>query len=208
MLKIKGITCCLLTCVLAACGASKQDADRSNFTAAVANFLDEHGDMCVGKVNWPIDVTMADAQARSPNSLQLPALQKAGLVSARQIQNDTTLKMRYSLNVEGQKYYVHKPMTSMGSDGALKTHAGDLCYGKLRVDKIIGWDPPRIENGVTRTTVTYTYSIDAAPWTRDPDVQRVFPVVAMVVKRSHGDLQLKQSVVLTKDGWKGQLGVN
>ncbi|MEJ0002422.1 MAG: hypothetical protein WDN30_00330 [Pararobbsia sp.] len=203
---MKRIIGCLLIGALAGCGANK-DANRTNLTAAVTRFLDAHGDMCVGKVDWPIDVTMADAQARSANSLQLPALQKAGLVSAREVDGAPTRTMRYALTAEGQKYYVHKPMASVASEGAARMHAGDLCYGKLHVDKIIGWEPPRDENGLMRTAVTYTYSIDAAPWTKDADIQRVFPVVAMVVK-SGGTLQLKQVVVLTDKGWEGRFGVD
>jgi DNA-binding transcriptional ArsR family regulator len=205
-LKMKRITGCLLMGLLAACGASK-DANRANLTSAVTRFLDAHGDMCVGKVDWPIDVTMADAQSRSANSLQLPALQKAGLVSAQQVQGAPNPVMRFSLTAEGQKYYVHKRMASVAAEGRPRMHEGDLCYGKLHVDQVIGWEPPRNENGVMRTAVTYTYSIDAAPWTKDADIQRVFPVLAMVVK-SGGTLQLKQVVVLTANGWEGRFGVD
>ncbi|TCK34662.1 hypothetical protein B0G84_6620 [Paraburkholderia sp. BL8N3] len=198
---MKRLTGCVIACALAGCGAHGE-ANRENLTAAVSQFLDAHGDMCVGKVNWPIDITKEEAQAHTPNSMQLPALKKVGLVEQKQV-SDTT--MRFSLTDEGRKYYLHKPMPSVASDGTMRMHEGDLCYGKLHVDKVIGWEPVRTENGAQRTVVTYTYTIDAAPWTRNPDVQQMFPVVAMVVK-SGGMLQLKQVVVLTKDGWKGQVG--
>jgi hypothetical protein len=202
VVKMKRITGCLLLCMLAACGPSK-DANRKNFETAVTDFLDAHGDMCIGKVQWPIDITKADADAHSPNSIQLPALQKVGLVSATQLTGTAVPTMRFALTAEGQKYYLHKKMTSVASEGGPKIHDGDLCYGKLHLQKVIGWEKPRTENGQLRTAVTYTYTIDPAPWTKDPDVQRVFPVVAMVVK-SGGVLQLKQIVVLTDDGWKGE----
>jgi hypothetical protein len=187
--------------LITGCGAN-HEPNRENFTAAVSKFLDEHGDMCVGKVKWPIDVTKDEAASRTANSLQMPVLEKVGLVQKQQI-SDTT--MRFSLSDAGKKYYVNKQLPSMAANGAVSMHEGDLCYGKLHVDKVIGWESPRTVDGVQRTVITYTYTIDPAPWTKDAEVQRVFPVVAMVV-RSGGTLQLKQVVVLTKDGWEGQLG--
>jgi hypothetical protein len=198
---MKRLTGCLAICALAGCG-THDEPNRENFRAAVAGFLDAHGDMCIGKTNWPVDITKEDALAHTPDSMQLPALQKVGLVGKQQISDAT---MRFSLTDAGKKYYLHKPLPGMAANGTVAMRDGDLCYGQLHVDKIVGWDPPRTVDGVQRTVVTYTYTIDAAPWTSDPDVQRVFPVVAMVV-RSGGTLQLKQVVVLTKDGWEGQLG--
>jgi hypothetical protein len=192
-------------CLLAGCGVSK-DANRKNFQAAVSDYLDAHGDMCIGKVRWPIDITKPEADSHSANSIQLPVLQKVGLVSMTPLQGAAIPTMRFALTAEGEKFYLHKKMTSVASESAAQVHDGDLCYGKLHLDQVIGWEKPRDENGQLRTAVTYTYSINAAPWTKNPDVQRVFPVVAMVVK-SGGVLQLKQVVALTKDGWKGQQAV-
>ncbi|MFC0400208.1 hypothetical protein [Paraburkholderia rhizosphaerae] len=193
----------LPVCLLAACSSTHNDEpNRENLTAALSSFLDAHGDMCIGKMKWPIDITKDEAQQRTANSLQLPVLEKVGLVHKQQISDST---MRYTLSDEGKKYYLDKQLPSMAANGTVTMHQGDVCYGKLHIDKVIGWDLPHNVNGTERTVITYTYTIEAAPWTRDPDVQRVFPVVAMVV-RSGGALQLKQVVVLTKDGWQGEIG--
>ncbi|CAB3754769.1 hypothetical protein [Paraburkholderia solisilvae] len=204
MTKPKGLTALWLPVFLfAGCSAHNDDVpNRENFTAALSRFLDAHGDMCIGKVKWPIDISKDEANERTANSLQLPVLEKIGLVHKQQISDSTT---RYTLSDEGNKYYLHKALPSMAANGAITMHDGDLCYGKLRVDKVIGWELPRTVDGVERTVITYTYAIDAAPWTKDADVQRVFPVVAMVV-RNGGTLQLKQLVVLTKGGWEGEIG--
>ena len=188
--------------LLAGCNTHSDEPNRENFTAAVSTFLDAHGDMCIGKVKWPIDITRDEANEHTANSLQLPVLEKIGLVSRQQISDST---MRYTLSDEGKKYYLHKALPSMAANGTVTMHDGDLCYGKLHVDKVIGWEPPHTVDGVERTVITYTYTIDPAPWTQNADVQRVFPVVAMVV-RSGGTLQLKQVVVLKKDGWVGEIG--
>jgi hypothetical protein len=94
----------------------------------------------------------------------------------------------------------------MSTRGTVSVHDGDLCYGKLSVDQVIAWEPPREVAGHRQTVVTYTYRLDAAPWARDAGVQEVFPVVAMLVKRV-GSLQLKQTVELTDQGWIGKAGV-
>jgi hypothetical protein len=49
--------------------------------------------------------------------------------------------------------------------------------------------------------VTYTYKVDAAPWTGDADVQKAFPMVDRVV-RGAGTMQLKQNFKRTEGGWE------
>jgi hypothetical protein len=201
-LKIKYVAAGLLLSVLAGCGGGK-DASRQNFSTAVTDYLDAHGDMCIDRSRWPIDVAAAQLHTRA--SEQLTALQDAGLVSAAPpAAGGAPSSIRFELTASGKRYYRDKKMISLASDGTLHTRDGDLCYGKLRLDKIIGWEAPRNERGVLRTVVTYTYAIEAAPWARNPAVQRMFPTVAMIV-RSTGVLQLKQPVALTEDGWQGDL---
>jgi hypothetical protein len=201
--KHKRVSIVLLIASLAACHcADRHLANRENFELALQTYLSSHGDMCIGKFTWPIDVSYRDAQARSANSLQLPVMQKMGLVSAQQVDVQGAPAMRYQLTDAGRKFYVHKPMQSLTPQGSVLAHDGDLCYGRIRLDQLIGWDPLRQVEGAQQTVVTYTYRIDAAPWTRNADVQRVFPVVAMIV-HSGGVLQLKQTFRLSDDGWVG-----
>ena len=76
--------------LFAGCSAHHDEVpDRENFTAAVSKFLDAHGDMCIGKVKWPIDITKDEANERTANSLQLPVLEKIGLVRKQQISDST-----------------------------------------------------------------------------------------------------------------------
>jgi len=178
-------------------------ASRENFKSALQTYLSSHGDMCIGKFTWPIDVSYRDAQARSANSLQMPVMQKMGLVSAQQIEGQGQPVMRYQLTDAGRKFYVHKPIQSLTPQGTMLTHEGDFCYGTMQLDQVIGWSPVREVAGQPQTVVTYTYRIDAASWTRNADMRRVFPMVAMIVD-SGGTLQLKQTLRLGDKGWAGE----
>jgi hypothetical protein len=201
--KHKKVSIVFLIASLAGChGADRRLANRENFKLALQTYLSAHGDMCIGKFSWPIDVSYRDAQARSANSLQLPVMQKMGLVSAQQIDDRGEPVMRYQLTDAGRKFYVHKPMQSLTPQGTVLTHDGDFCYGHIQLDQIIGWDRVQPVQGQPQTVVTYTYRIDAAPWTQNADARRAFPVVAMIVD-SGGVLQLKQALRLSDKGWGG-----
>jgi hypothetical protein len=201
--KHKKVGIIALAASLAACHPTDSRlANRENFGLALQTYLSSHGDMCIGKFTWPIDVSYRDAQARSANSLQMPVMQKMGLVSAQQIEGQGEPVMRYQLTDAGRKFYVHKPMQSLTPQGGLLTHDGDFCYGHLQLDQVIGWSRVQQVAGQSQTVVTYTYRIDAASWTRNADMRRVFPMVAMIVD-SGGVLQLKQTVRLGDKGWAG-----
>ncbi len=134
----------------AGCGAH-EEANRENLTAAVSQFLDAHGDMCVGKVNRPIDITKEEAEAHTPNSMQLPALKKVGLVEQKQVSryDDALLPHRRRQEVLPAQADAERRV------GRHDAHARRrFCYGKLHVDKVIGWEPVRTENGAQRTVVT------------------------------------------------------
>ncbi len=201
--KHKRVGIVLLAASLAACHpADPRLANRENFKRALQTYLSSHGDMCIGKFTWPIDVSYRDAQARSANSLQMPVMQKMGLVSAQQIEGRGEPVMRYQLTDAGRQFYVHKPMQSLTPQGAMVTHDGDFCYGHMQLDQVIGWGRVQEVAGQPQTVVTYTYRIDAAPWTRNAEMRRVFPMVAMIVD-SGGALQLKQTLRLSDKGWVG-----
>jgi hypothetical protein len=48
--------------------------------------------------------------------------------------------------------------------------------------------------------VSYTYHVEAAPWTRVPEIEAVFPAVDRVVTGADSAL-LKEGFTLTNDGW-------
>ena len=106
---------------------------------------------------------------------------------------------RYVLTEEGKKY--------LHTRGTPDTQA-DFCAAHLTLDKVVGWearketgDADKAKNAAAAAvSVTYTYKVEAAPWTGDADVQKAFPMVDRVV-RGAGTMQLKQNFRHTDSGW-------
>ena len=189
-----------LTGSLAACG-SRTEANRDTFTQAVNVYLSKRGDLCLGKNDWPIEVSAQEFQNGGRNAIQLPVLEKLGVVRSTAVSADEHSQQaaaafaarRYELTEEGKKYYVKREVAG--------THArpADFCAAKLSLDKIVGWEVHK--NGAqSEAVVTYTYRVNAPPWAQDPDAQRVFPAVARVLSGA-GKAQLREVFTLTGHGW-------
>jgi hypothetical protein len=200
--------CFYTLCLIALC-ACTPDASRENFTQGMNDYLAKRGNLCLAKSNWPIDVTPAEFAAGARNAVQMPVLQKLGLVSVSEAFVETkadnataaTKVKRYQLTESGKKYYLMRDeLGTLASDGSKTSHQGDFCVAKLSLDKIVAWDPPTNDNARKETVVTYTYTVKAAPWLQDPDAKRVFPMVDRVVQGARV-AQLQEAFALTKDGW-------
>ena len=167
---------------------------------AVRKYLEEKGNFCLGKFEWPIAVSDEDRKTGANNALQMPVLEKLGLVVASDSPGDPSIK-NYSLTEEGQKYYLTKQTITVNSAGQRIRHPGDLCPAKLELDKVVAWDPPSVVDGKTQTTVKYTYRIaKAADWTQDPEVRKVFPMIARIID-SAGSQQLMQLFAWSDHRW-------
>jgi hypothetical protein len=147
----------------------------------------------------------------------MPVLEKLGLVASSDAQADSkdddgnvhrANVRRYELTDTGKRYYLLRD--EVRRDGKpVQQH--DLCAAKLSLDKVVEWKPsPKPTTAITTTVgaapadtlmvVSYTYKAEPAPWMKDADAQKVFPVVANVV-RSAGTAQLTQTFRLTSTGW-------
>jgi DNA-binding MarR family transcriptional regulator len=167
---------------------------------AVRKYLEEKGNFCLGKFEWPIAVSDEDRKTGTNNALQMPVLEKLGLVVASDSPGDPSIK-NYSLTEEGQKYYLTKQTITVNSAGQKIRHPGDLCPAKLELDKVVAWDPPSVVDGKTQTTVKYTYRIaKAADWTQDAEVRKVFPMIARIMDNG-GSQQLMQLFVWSGHAW-------
>jgi hypothetical protein len=54
-------------------------------TSAVTQYLSDHGDLCVGKFTWPRVVTQEDRLAGTNDAVQLPVLERLGVVESTEI---------------------------------------------------------------------------------------------------------------------------
>jgi hypothetical protein len=174
----------------------KTDASRENFTQAMQTYLERRGDLCVAKYTWPIDVPEGPAGPGARDAVQMPVLEKLGIVASSEAVVDAppgrpVRVKRYELTEEGRKYYIARPGEPDGKK--------DLCVAHLGLDKVVSWETSRDESG-EHVVVSYTYRVDAPPWVRDAEAERVFPAVARVLI-GDGSAELKETLTLTKDGW-------
>ncbi|WP_296002652.1 hypothetical protein [Rugamonas sp.] len=200
---------------LSGCG-SAQDLNQANMSKAMQTYLAQRGELCLAKSNWPIDVAAAETGTGSRNGVQMPVLEKLGLVSAgdavaeRKDDDGNVTKVpvrRYQLTAEGKKYYLARPPHKHEVDNRYAAAPYDFCAAKITLDKVVGWEKvapqPTGAQGPAEAVVTYTYQVQPAPWSVDANVGRVFPMLANVLKGA-GVMQLKESFVLTPTGWEAK----
>jgi hypothetical protein len=184
----------------AGCGGHKSDANAENFSRAVTTYLEKSGALCVGREAWPVDVPKRKLDPSSRNALQLPVLERLGVVrSSDEVIDDkaedgTVSRQevrRYTLTDSGNRYFLQR-----GPHGRR-----DLCAAKLSLDKVVTWELPPVEAKARRqAVVTYTYHVDPFPWTADPQARKVFPAVDRVIEGA-GTAQLTETFTLTDEGW-------
>ncbi|MDB5907355.1 MAG: hypothetical protein JWP34_1469 [Massilia sp.] len=197
--------------MLSACSHDKQTLDSANVTKAMASYFETRGDLCLAKSEWPIDVADEEGHSGSRNALQMPALERVGLVESSKAQVERTAEdgtkstvnvTRYRLTDGGKKYYLPRAPHKFPSTNRYANVDHDFCAAKLSLDKIVGWESPAAD-GPRQAVVTYTYKLAPAPWTADAGVRQVFPMVDTVI-RGAGTLQLKETLVLTDAGWEAK----
>ncbi|HEY0200584.1 MAG TPA: hypothetical protein VGC24_02705, partial [Burkholderiaceae bacterium] len=160
---------------LIGCG-SKQDANEKNFGAAISQYLNKKGELCLRVDNWPVDVTEMDLrlQKTSPTGAagRMEALAAIGLASGTDVEIDQVsmfdnkptghkLKIkRYVLTDKGKNFSSKKEVDQIGLDDVKKTMKGDICYGKKSLDKIVKWEGPMKFGEYQEANVKYLYKID------------------------------------------------
>src|ERR1700692_3052234 len=100
---------------LAGCSSSKEP-NAQDLTVGMNHYLESQGNLCLAKNTWPIDVTQREMDAGGRNALQMPVLEKLGLVSSsvatievKDEDRSANIKVkRYELTETGKKYYLTK----------------------------------------------------------------------------------------------------
>jgi hypothetical protein len=197
--------------LLAGCSGGKRELNQANLTHAMNDYLARRGDLCLAKNSWPVFVTEAESKAGSRNALQMPVLERLGLVSAldatvEQVGEDGARSAaharRYDLTAQGRRYYLARAPHKTPSGNRFAEAGHDFCAARLSLDKVVGWAPSG-SSGASEAVVTYTYKVDPAPWAADAALRTVFPMVDSVI-RGAGTMQLKEGVVLGANGWEAR----
>lgn len=205
-----------LSLLLAGCG-SKNDASERNFSTAVTQYLDDNGDLCLDVGPFPVDVSDSDLklQASEPagHAARMAALQQAGLVSSIDVSlgqlgfvNDRPTGhrlhvRRYDLTTAGRDAYRKIVADEIAASGKKEPERGDICYGKLALEKVTGWDDPAQVDGKQEASVRYTYKVGSlSEWAKVPAIGTAFPYVANTVAGA-GEQSLTTVMMLTDKGW-------
>jgi hypothetical protein len=188
--------------------AGTVDLEPEELSRAVQAFLADHGDLCLAMYTWPRDVTSEDQQANSHEALQLPVLERLGVVRSVEVPvpaaGETALPAgpakRYSLTEKGRAYYLRKKRITLDVHTQPEEHEADFCVARLTLDKVVKWSPPEPIHNHLETVVKYTYHIKSADWLADASAREVFPIVDRIV-RGQGTLLMSATVQLQDGRW-------
>jgi hypothetical protein len=212
---MKRLTLCLIptiTVALLACGPNKRELNQANLTQAMNDYLAKRGDLCLAKSSWPVVVTEAESKAGSRNALQMPVLERLGLVegvdamAGQAAEGGAVTQVharRYALTAEGKKYYLARPARKTPTGNRFAEAGHDFCAARLSLDRVVGWERSNAPGANKEAVVSYTYKVEPAPWTADQALRAVFPMVDTVI-RGAGRMQLKETVVLGSNGWEAR----
>ena len=196
-------------CMVSVSQAASTGPNEKQLTQAVKAFLADHGDLCMAKYTWPRDVAPGDEKTDSNDVVQLPVLERLGVVKSVEIgaPKDATAAgaqsepaKRYALTEKGRQYYLQKKHTIVGPHDQLTEHDADFCVAHLTLDKVVKWSPPEPAHDHLETVVRYTYHIKAADWMSDPEAQKVFPIVHRII-RGDGSMLMSATVALQNGKW-------
>ncbi len=184
MMKLLALALLAATC---AAHADVPSANRANLSAALKEFLAQRGEICLAKYDWPIDVSARDRAKRTRDSLQLPVLEREGLVRSREgyvvyktegQEAEQVPTRRYELTEQGRRFYRSREIVLHPRGGAEVVHHGDLCAGRLELDMIVKITEPQAAPGQTPTaSAEYLYRFTPEPWVKSAPVRAVFPMV-------------------------------
>lgn len=207
-----------MTILLAGCG-SKTDANEKNFGAAVGQYLDKKGELCLNITKWPVDVNDMDLrlQKTMPTGTagRMAALEAVGLAKSEDTDVDIMGIMgkptgakakikRYNLTDAAKPFEQTKEVERIGLSGKTKETQTDLCWGKKALDKVVKWEGPMKFGDYQEANVKYQYKIEGlAEWAKKPEFLAAFPYVGQITEDA-GKKEQQHGVKLTSVGWEAK----
>jgi hypothetical protein len=124
-------------------------------------------------VDWPIDLTEAEAGAGARHAIQFPVMEQLGLVHStivavpKSSENPDGAVKRFELTDAGRKFY--KPHASAARGAEQQQPANDFCVAHLKREQIVDVKVDASNAQHPMAVVSYTYQIDTAPWMQDAE---------------------------------------
>ncbi|WP_321905619.1 hypothetical protein [Paraburkholderia tropica] len=181
------IPLCAAVTTLAAC-SSQHDANEKNFSTAIDSFIQKRTPaVCFSYLNVGTVISDNDPD---PLAKELRALASVGVLAAattRQYGSTATMH-QYSLTSLGKSHF----------------QDGQICFGKVSLDKVVGWTPVEKVPGMdaATTAVSFTYSVQDVPsWANSADVRDAIPYVRDVLAGSEKHQAVIADLTLMGDHW-------
>jgi len=209
-MKKKLIASTLFTCMLAACGSSK-NANNGNFEKALnAHFQRDCITiqpfvMAAEGNGYPMTVVMQQkndfikqAQVDQNNATitrAVDALVKAGVLSVSDgTKQEKSLFGNREITVPTKVY----ALTDAGKKAIVNPAGTAMCIGHYKVDEIVRFTEPSNAMGQTISTVSFTVSpVDVPDWAKSEDVQKLYGLNTKLAEHA----KATRTVVLASDGW-------
>ncbi len=104
----------------AAFSANTIAPSQAKLASALEKYLAQQGNLCLGKFDWPIDVSQIDFETGTRDAVQMPVLEKLGLVTStdtsvvrrQEDEQKTVPAKRYDLTEIGKKFYLSREATT------------------------------------------------------------------------------------------------
>lgn len=202
-------------CVVATAATAAEPSDlpdRAAAAAVLSAYLADHGDFCLGKTAWPVDISALDERSHGRDVAQMPVLQSLGLVrsgpaTAMRVEGPGAEEgappvpvavTRYELTPLGERFMREREVPVARAEGDVRVRERDLCAAHLALAEVVAVAPGAGPRGFV---ATYTFEARPAPWATAPEFQRAFPMAARVIDGSRR-MQLKQSFQWGGRGWE------
>ncbi len=180
--------------------AEPEAPSAAELTQALREFLSQRGDICLSKYDWPIEVSARDVATGTRNAVQLPVMERQGLVESENgfvvfkdgDKEEKVPARRYRLTDLGKRSYKARETRSRARDGGEVTHHGDLCAGRIVLSEWVWIRVPAVPGGGRDTAIaSYRYRYQPEPWVDNEAIRRVFPMIDQVIK-GQGSLEMMQ----------------
>jgi len=200
----------VLGAMLSACG-SKTDVNEKNFSAAISQYLEKKGDLCLKNKDWPMDITPEGAIIATNRVQQMTTLEALGFVKGVEMVDETfgykRKLTRYSLTAAAKPFVHESHVPIVTLKGNATATQQELCYGKRSLKKIVKWQGPLKLGDYQEATIVFIYNVNnVADWAKRPEVQDAFPEVKYMLDGA-GSREDHEGVLLTSQGWEAS-GMN
>lgn len=198
--------------VLISCNDPKK-ANETNFKAAAQEYINTKYPFCYLLTGNALPFEISTGEASTSAIGYFHELANAKLITETEVSrkqlkfgsNDIeTIKYRYELTPEGQKFYKAGKNT-----GPIVGSNRGFCFGRATVDKIENFTVPSDAMGNKMAKVVFTYSVSGIPdWAKNPELVKYSSQLQRDLASNEKPVKNSGTYLLTDKGWVHQELVN